>query len=245
MTWAKRVRVGGPSHRAVLFVLADYADEKGSCYPGQDTIAEQAGMSTRTVVRVMGELEAAGVLSRKRRYHGLIRTSDRVHLNLSDQEAPYLTDCHPRLDAIPSPKRGRHRVRQAKATSTTPVGDNVSPVEEPQEEPQGSSDAKASSKPKATDDPKVRQAHELATIAFSQKVKPSLAVNGKGSAFAAVLKLFQAKLEAGFEYPILKRVAESEDVVWTSSGVQYAYLQAKRAQPAKRVRLNVDGQRIV
>lgn len=51
---------------AILHVLADYADEFGcGCWPSQATIAEKcAGISDRTVRRVLKDLEGRGVIRR-------------------------------------------------------------------------------------------------------------------------------------------------------------------------------------
>lgn len=81
MVWAKAATVGSPTRKAVLLVLADYADEAGSCFPGQETLARITELGVRTVRRALAELEDAGVIRReeRRRPDGL-RTSDRYHL---------------------------------------------------------------------------------------------------------------------------------------------------------------------
>ena len=41
--WARRQRLGGDvAAKIILMILADYADEWGTCYPGVDRIAEEA-----------------------------------------------------------------------------------------------------------------------------------------------------------------------------------------------------------
>ncbi len=91
--WAKLCRLGGPSRKAVLLVTADYAnDDKGPdgepvpdgwaiCWASLDLIADGAEVSERTVRRIYADLEAAGVIKRKRRHDRRgYRISDAVWL---------------------------------------------------------------------------------------------------------------------------------------------------------------------
>ncbi len=57
MAWAKAQKAGGPGIKAVLLVLADYADEQWSCFPGQQRIAEETEQSIRTVRAQLETLE--------------------------------------------------------------------------------------------------------------------------------------------------------------------------------------------
>lgn len=85
MAWARRVRTGNPGRKAVLMVLAEYADEADSCYPSQATLAAATEQSERTVRRQLAELEAMGLLHRSHRGNGNGgRTSDRYHLHVAD-----------------------------------------------------------------------------------------------------------------------------------------------------------------
>lgn len=66
----------------VLVALADMADEKESCYPGQERLARMTGTSVSTVRRAVKSLEEMGALSRQARgVAGGGRTSDRYVLN--------------------------------------------------------------------------------------------------------------------------------------------------------------------
>lgn len=70
------------TQKFVLVALADMADEKNSCYPGQDRLAAMTGTSVSTVRRALKELESMGALTRKPRgIAGGGRTSDRYVLN--------------------------------------------------------------------------------------------------------------------------------------------------------------------
>lgn len=67
----------------VLVVLADYADEARSCYPGQERIAANTGASVSTVRRALARLEHRGLIVRERRQRrDGSRTSDRYVLQL-------------------------------------------------------------------------------------------------------------------------------------------------------------------
>jgi biotin operon repressor len=68
LNWAKRVTAGGQTRKAVLLLLADYADEKGRAWPSQGTLAETLEMSERTVRTAIKELVEAGIISRKARW---------------------------------------------------------------------------------------------------------------------------------------------------------------------------------
>lgn len=56
-----------PIDRLVLVALADWANERGQCWPSMPTIAGKTGVDLRTARRVMGRLEAAGHISTERR----------------------------------------------------------------------------------------------------------------------------------------------------------------------------------
>jgi len=85
LTWAKQVKAGDGSRKAVLFVLANYADEEGSCFPSQARIAEEAEVCERTVRTYLAEFEERGLIRRERRVNECgHRTSDRIYLALSE-----------------------------------------------------------------------------------------------------------------------------------------------------------------
>lgn len=67
----------------VLVVLADYADEAASCYPGQGRISTHTGASVSTVGRALKRLEKSGLIVRERRQRrDGSRTSDRYVLQI-------------------------------------------------------------------------------------------------------------------------------------------------------------------
>lgn len=81
LNWAWEADLPMPQ-KFVLVALADMADEKDSCYPGQDRLARMTGTSVSTVRRAVKALEEMGALSRQARgVAGGGRTSDRYALN--------------------------------------------------------------------------------------------------------------------------------------------------------------------
>ncbi|MFV2195282.1 helix-turn-helix domain-containing protein [Nocardiopsis sp. LOL_012] len=79
--WAYRQDIRNSSAKFVLVVLADFADEEWSCYPGQQRIGRMTGMSERTVRRSLDWLEEHRFITRSHRHaqYGR-RTSDRYWL---------------------------------------------------------------------------------------------------------------------------------------------------------------------
>lgn len=99
LTWAKKVDAGSPNRKLILLLLADYADEAGSCYPSQGRIARETHLSAKTVGRLLGDLETDGHLRREHRGRQGTRggrTSDRIYLSIqtdnTDDKAPRGTD---------------------------------------------------------------------------------------------------------------------------------------------------------
>lgn len=65
-TWAYRQTVGAPAAKAVLLLLASYADEAYECFPKHEHIASVLEMSERTVQRAMDKLDDDGWIERRR-----------------------------------------------------------------------------------------------------------------------------------------------------------------------------------
>lgn len=82
--WARKQRLGGDvAAKIILMILADYADEWGTCYPGVDRIAEEAELSKSTVLRRLKALAEAGLVTVERRADGRgHRTSNRYVLEI-------------------------------------------------------------------------------------------------------------------------------------------------------------------
>jgi hypothetical protein len=63
LRWARRQRTGSLSTKAVLLVLADYADADGVCWPSTRTLAEDCETDQRTVRRLLGRLRDGGLVA--------------------------------------------------------------------------------------------------------------------------------------------------------------------------------------
>ncbi len=62
--WASRQSTGSVSAKAVLLALANYAGERGECYPSQERLAAQTEQSVDTVQRRLRDLARAGLIFR-------------------------------------------------------------------------------------------------------------------------------------------------------------------------------------
>lgn len=70
-SWAARQRCGSPQAKVVLMVLANrHNPDTGQCDPEIKRIAAEAEMSTRSVYRVLEQLEVLGLIERQRRAGG-------------------------------------------------------------------------------------------------------------------------------------------------------------------------------
>ncbi|WP_439358841.1 helix-turn-helix domain-containing protein [Bradyrhizobium sp. DASA03007] len=61
--WAVRQKVEPPARKLLLLVIATYADEHGICWPSQETLSEDTGMSLDTIQRHTKKLKEEGFLS--------------------------------------------------------------------------------------------------------------------------------------------------------------------------------------
>lgn len=93
ISWAMAFEAESATEKAVLFVLANFADGNGACYPGQQNVAKLAACSERSVRRVMDSLEDRRVIVREeRRREDGSRTSDSITL-IAFQQAANLAGC--------------------------------------------------------------------------------------------------------------------------------------------------------
>jgi hypothetical protein len=90
LNWAEKQKVGSSSAKAVLLVLAKYANDEGFCWPSQETIAKATELSADTVQRWSAHLEKIRLLRRERRKSSGGRWSAygyHLHLNVSVHHA--------------------------------------------------------------------------------------------------------------------------------------------------------------
>ena len=80
--WAMDVDVP-PREKLLLILIASHANDEGECFPSQTTLAYRSGLSRRTVLRSLAELEERGVITRRqRRRPDGSRSSDTIRLNV-------------------------------------------------------------------------------------------------------------------------------------------------------------------
>lgn len=84
MAWARGIKTGSATVKAVLLAIANYADEEGICWPSQEQLADDTELSRHSVMRAIDHLEELGLLSRERRHRqDGSRSSDLIMLDLS------------------------------------------------------------------------------------------------------------------------------------------------------------------
>ncbi|MCA1599963.1 MAG: helix-turn-helix domain-containing protein, partial [Chloroflexi bacterium] len=118
-------QVRGLSHSAKLTyaLILSYAWQKDYCFPGQETLARDLEVSTRSVIEYLKELQARGLIRIQRR--GLGKTNVYHVLRYppaADHPAPHPTP-------TPGPSRARHgashpdvkRASHQGLTSTSPL----------------------------------------------------------------------------------------------------------------------------
>lgn len=83
MAWAVKQKVGNATGKAILLMLANYADERGECFPSQETLASECECSKRSVLDWLQKFEDIGILTRERRHGtGGYRRADLIRLSL-------------------------------------------------------------------------------------------------------------------------------------------------------------------
>lgn len=89
MAWAVKQKVGNATGKAILLMLANYADEKGRCWPSQETLANECECSKRSILDWLQKFEDMGILSRERRHgDGGYRRADILTLDLGAAVSP-------------------------------------------------------------------------------------------------------------------------------------------------------------
>jgi hypothetical protein len=91
MAWAIKQEPNGGLCKLILLLLANYADESGSCFPTQVQLAEQAGCSLRSVKYALQHLRDCDLLTdvRRRRKDGT-QAASRYQLSLKTDRVQIL-----------------------------------------------------------------------------------------------------------------------------------------------------------
>lgn len=66
ITWALKTDTGSATSKAILLVLANYADIHGVCWPSFENVAKRAECSVSSVQRAVAAMEEKGLLQRSR-----------------------------------------------------------------------------------------------------------------------------------------------------------------------------------
>jgi DNA-binding transcriptional ArsR family regulator len=81
MVWAYQQDVPNPGQKFTLVTAAQYCNDQGICWVGQETLAEDMSMSARSVRTHLGKLEEQGlIVRRERRRRDGTRSSDLIEL---------------------------------------------------------------------------------------------------------------------------------------------------------------------
>ena len=75
--WAVRQKTGSAGCKLLLLTLANYADDTGCCWPGQDTLKNDTEQSLDTIQRQLKKLETLGLVRKVPRPMGPGRWSSR------------------------------------------------------------------------------------------------------------------------------------------------------------------------
>jgi hypothetical protein len=120
MTWAVKQKVGNATGKAILLMLANYADDTGECFPSQEKLALECECSVATVQRWLKAFEAAGALNRRKQYgENGYRRADRLVLR---------TDLH--ITMLPSTELPSTEFHNS-ASILTPHKARAEPIKEP------------------------------------------------------------------------------------------------------------------
>lgn len=135
ITWALDQTCSTATEKAVLLVVANYVGPDGTTFVGQETIAEQACCSVKTVERALSVFETAGWITRERRHRkNGSRTSDLIVSHGPNHPERREND---QTDTESAGQPNRQPVRKSKQTSCPNLPDTVSgpttfePLEEP------------------------------------------------------------------------------------------------------------------
>lgn len=95
--WAIEQRTGGPSPKATLWSIANYANENWCSWPSQRTISEESEQSADSVQRRVRDLEETGLIRRIPLHYAGRRTVDFFILKPSPYFSSKLSEIEPLL----------------------------------------------------------------------------------------------------------------------------------------------------
>ena len=121
LNWAIKQPIYPPATKLILIVLANYCDEKGSCYPSVSTLASICGVSGRQVRRCLSALQQSKMIRTEPRIMRGGQTSNRYFLRVDVDDRGVGHQSHPLPDMDVTPP-------------LTPMTDHE-PKDEPKDKP--------------------------------------------------------------------------------------------------------------
>lgn len=122
LTWAFSQDLE-PAKKVVLLALADYADDRGRCWPSQETMTAKTSLSVRSIRTQLRALEA----------HGLIVTTQRKRPDGGRSSNEYVLPVTPRQNLPGPPAATRRGPRQTAAGAPRHAAAEQEPSLEPPE----------------------------------------------------------------------------------------------------------------
>lgn len=90
LSWAFDLEGLKSGPKFVLVALADYADERASCFPSVPHLAKRTGFGQTAVRAHLDKLQELGLITEERRHRSNgTRTSNRYTLNLEPESEGY------------------------------------------------------------------------------------------------------------------------------------------------------------
>jgi hypothetical protein len=144
MAWAIKQKTKAPAVKVVLMVMANYADENGFCWPSQEKLAEDAGISRRHVISIVNHLADIGLVRKSSRAAGVSgRVFNVYQLVKSDADDVKSDACDVKLeahdvksdDAADVNSTTSSRELSSHYTIIEPIKDNNPPIAPPKQKP--------------------------------------------------------------------------------------------------------------
>jgi hypothetical protein len=128
-SWAQNQKTGSPSGKAVLLVLANYANEYGVCWPAQNTLALATEQSPDSVQRRLKELEKRNLIKKRKRKRNDGRWPiTEYELQMTEQKIDHAADCGSDSETSnsPSPPNGQSVPQDKRSPNRTAVRQELS-----------------------------------------------------------------------------------------------------------------------
>ena len=117
MAWAVNQPEITPTSKLILIILANYADEKSSCFPSREHISKLANCDERTVRRSIKQLQDQGLISISERFTEEGRqTSNRYILRVAGMPEARGTNLSPTRETSRPPIQSKETIKGNKYT---------------------------------------------------------------------------------------------------------------------------------